>query len=79
MIDDYLRMNHSHTRTFVSNSISLPLLQPFPPSRELIAEEFGGAGAEEVVGDFVFGGHLILFSIQPLPGGHDADREALLL
>lgn len=57
---------------------SLPLLQPLPPSREFFAEEFGGAGAEEVVGDFVFGGHLILFSIQPLPGRHDADREALL-
>ena len=43
----------------LGNIASLPLLQPLPPSRQLLAEEFGGAGAEEVVGDFVFGGHFL--------------------
>ena len=43
----------------VNTFTSLPLFQPLPPPRQLLAEEFGGAGAEEVVGDFVFGGHFL--------------------
>lgn len=43
----------------LGNIASLPLLQPFPPPRQLFAEEFGGAGAEEVIGNFVFGGHFL--------------------
>jgi len=58
---------------------SLPLLQPLPPAREFLAEEFGGAGAEEVVGDFVFGGHLTLLSIQPLPSRKHPQCDSLLL
>jgi len=37
-----------------------------------------GAVTEEVMGDCVLVLIWPLFSIEPLPGGHDADREALL-